>query len=149
MRTYCKLYCIDKHYQTNLIRKNHRYCLLCKRENSKARYKDPIIGKQLLQRSKEQYQVNKLNPIFKWKVFLSHLYRKYKLTELQYLQMLWKTKSNCYSCGSYTLKICVDHDHRTEKVRGLLCHSCNKTLGLLKDNYTNLENLRNYVIRYN
>ena len=29
---------------------------------------------------------------------------------------------------------CVDHDHETGKVRGLLCHNCNVSVGLMKEN---------------
>jgi hypothetical protein len=35
----------------------------------------------------------------------------------------------------------IDHDHKTNKVRGLLCHACNLTLGLARDNVEILANL--------
>lgn len=39
----------------------------------------------------------------------------------------------------------VDHCHNTNKVRGLLCPSCNKALGLFKDNPKVLKEAANYV----
>jgi hypothetical protein len=29
--------------------------------------------------------------------------------------------------------LCVDHDHETGKIRGLLCHRCNQAVGYLRD----------------
>jgi hypothetical protein len=29
--------------------------------------------------------------------------------------------------------LCVDHNHTTGQIRGLLCHHCNRSIGLLKD----------------
>lgn len=41
----------------------------------------------------------------------------------------------------------VDHDHKTGKVRGLLCHNCNRALGLLKDNKEIIQNCLSYLER--
>ena len=44
-----------------------------------------------------------------------------------------------------TKTLSVDHCHVTGKVRGLLCHSCNATLGYAKDNISILENAITYL----
>ncbi len=40
---------------------------------------------------------------------------------------------------------CVDHDHKTGKVRGLLCASCNRGIGLLKEDIVVLEAAVKYI----
>lgn len=57
--------------------------------------------------------------------------RKYGLTPEQFAQMHADQAGRCAICGD-TCR-CVDHDHKTGKVRGLLCGSCNRALGFLKD----------------
>lgn len=39
----------------------------------------------------------------------------------------------------------LDHDHKTGKPRGLLCHNCNRGLGLFQDNPTLLKEAAKYV----
>lgn len=41
---------------------------------------------------------------------------------------------------------CVDHDHTTGVVRGVLCHSCNVGLGLFRDDPNLLADARQYVL---
>jgi hypothetical protein len=42
-------------------------------------------------------------------------------------------------------RLCVDHCHKTGQVRGLLCHNCNRAVGLLKDDVTIVDNIRAYL----
>lgn len=63
----------------------------------------------------------------------------YGITSRQYDQMLRVQGNKCAVCGSdnpqsrRTKRFFVDHDHKTGKIRGLLCHKCNLGLGLLED----------------
>lgn len=40
----------------------------------------------------------------------------------------------------------TDHDHKTKKVRGILCHACNSGLGLVKEDVTRLLALAQYLV---
>lgn len=84
----------------------------------------------------------------------NYLRRNYDITVEQYQKMLTEQNSKCKICNkpgfkikeSHKLLLVVDHCHKTGKVRGLLCHNCNRALGLLQDSVTNLENAIQYLI---
>ncbi len=59
----------------------------------------------------------------------------YGITKDQYEDLLVKQNGVCAICLSLDLKktLCVDHDHQTGRIRGLLCSKCNKGLGLFGD----------------
>ena len=50
--------------------------------------------------------------------------------EADYDSLLAAQKGGCAICGALPLtrRLDVDHDHRTMRVRGLLCHRCNRAL---------------------
>ena len=77
----------------------------------------------------------------KEKAYLYNIKYSYGLTEEEYNKM----PKYCEVCGS-TERLCIDHDHNTGKVRGILCGRCNIALGLLKDNPIYIDNLKEYLI---
>ena len=42
----------------------------------------------------------------------------------------------------------VDHDHTTGKVRELLCHNCNRALGLLQENVEIIQSALDYLNKH-
>lgn len=60
---------------------------------------------------------------------------KYGITLEDYDHMLEEQGEVCAICREPCSlgALCVDHDHETGAVRGLLCRSCNGGLGLFKD----------------
>jgi Recombination endonuclease VII len=73
---------------------------------------------------------------------------------LEYYRSLLESQDNlCRICKGPGFKLqpkqrillVVDHCHKTNIVRGLLCHNCNRALGLLKDSTTNLREALSYL----
>lgn len=64
--------------------------------------------------------------------------RRYGLTPEQYHQFLVAQGGKCAICGKdnirngKSIRMCVDHDHKTGKVRGLLCNRCNVEVGYIE-----------------
>ena len=83
------------------------------------------------------------------------VYRQHNLTEENYNQLLAEQNGVCKICQSpetatsgrstKVKDLAIDHDHKTGKVRGLLCSSCNRALGLFEDNPARLESALNYL----
>lgn len=75
------------------------------------------------------------------------LRRKYGITSEDYATALDVQGGGCAICGKppTNRRLSVDHDHKTGKVRGLLCMSCNRGLGTYKDNSANLRKAAEYL----
>lgn len=58
----------------------------------------------------------------------------YGLTRQDYETVLAAQDGVCAICqGKRSYRLCVDHDHATGEVRGLLCRRCNKLLRDVRD----------------
>ena len=76
--------------------------------------------------------------------------RRYDLTQEQYEVMLQNQDGHCALCPSTPSqerynRLNVDHDHQTDRLRGLLCTPCNHALGILGDNEEGLVKALAYV----
>lgn len=71
-----------------------------------------------------------------------HRMRNYGMTSEEHDALM--APGACNACGS-TERLCVDHNHDTSEVRGLLCNECNLTLGYMHDDISRLEALINYL----
>lgn len=81
----------------------------------------------------------------------------YKSLKLQYSygitleerdQMIVDQNNRCACCGDEfekSLHTHVDHCHKTLKIRGILCHNCNKGLGNFQDDPVRLEKAKIYL----
>ena len=80
-----------------------------------------------------------------------NLRRLYGITTVDYENMLEAQGGRCAICGTdqpggrQNNYFAVDHCHKTDTVRGLLCMSCNIMLGQSDDNINTLNNAITYL----
>lgn len=77
----------------------------------------------------------------------------YGIASEEFDRMLEEQGGVCWIChkgpsGRFK-HLCVDHCHTTGKVRGLLCHACNKSLGFLEDDPARFKRLIDYLEVHN
>lgn len=78
------------------------------------------------------------------------LKRLYGITLEKYKEMFQEQNGCCKICKTHQDELahtlCVDHNHITSIVRGLLCKSCNLTLGRIENN---INDYADYIREYN
>lgn len=97
--------------------KNGRYhkCKACKNIQQRIHYKETDVWSRSKDRQRE-----------------SNLKRKYNLS-LEQFDNLKTSQNNCCAICLQEVELNVDHCHRTNKIRGLLCMECNTGIGKLGD----------------
>lgn len=87
---------------------------------------------------------------------IDYIKSAYGITGEEYFNLIKKCKDKCEICkkdnkngfGTQN-RLNVDHDHKTGKVRGMLCNRCNTALGLLYDNIEILKAAIKYLKKFN
>lgn len=134
------------------IPEDHKRCYWCKEIKHKDQfYKNKSKYDGLTSSCKQctpliREHVTKNNPDM---IRRSKLKAAYNISLEEYNSMFSYQEGKCAICdkhqSEFKHRFCVDHDHITGQIRGLLCHTCNRALGLLKDNVDNLLRAIDYL----
>jgi hypothetical protein len=73
------------------------------------------------------------------------LKKKYNISLEQYKEQCAARENKCDICTLTVKTLHVDHNHTSLKVRGYLCGSCNRAIGLLQDKASNCFKAGHYL----
>jgi hypothetical protein len=73
--------------------------------------------------------------------------RLYGITHVEVEDLYRAHGGKCAACGDGNVRLNIDHDHITGRVRGLLCTGCNLAIGQVKENTKRLQLLIEYLER--
>lgn len=76
--------------------------------------------------------------------------KTYNINYNQKILLYKNQNSKCGVCQNHLQidKLCIDHDHTTNKVRGLLCSNCNAALGFFGDGTEKTKTIINNLLLY-
>lgn len=113
-------------------------------EKRRERYKNDEEYRKEIRKKVKDYQ--KSHPEMR----LAQRLRQYGITPDEYRNILEKQDGKCAICGSEIGnsegdRLYVDHNHKTGKVRGILCSNCNTGIGKFHDSTELLKNAIYYL----
>jgi len=134
----------SKEYRNKNIEEITRKHIIFRQINKE---KIKIRNKISHEKRKDKIKLNYINN--KQKIKENYLINNYGINSENYNNMFNNQGGCCKICkihqSELKISLCVDHDHVTGKIRGLLCSACNRAIGLLKDDYKILENAFMYL----
>lgn len=126
--------------------KKHYACKKCCGEYHKI-YRSGNLEKIREHKRKWARERHKITPL---KSRVAKLKCKYGLILADYDKISENQNGVCATCGGINengRRLAVDHNHKTNRVRGLLCSNCNMALGNIKDNINTLSKMIVYLNR--
>jgi len=116
-------------------------CVECDRQQQLKRYHNLTIDEKRKRKNKSIQTLGK--DYFK----RYKLNKNYNLTLEEFNQMYELQNGKCYLCEKPISgkEVKIDHNHSTGKVRKLLCHNCNTSLGLLNEDIKLFEKCIDYL----
>jgi hypothetical protein len=119
------------------------YCKACRRFLHKV-HTTSDLGKEKRRAQARNWRANNKSRIRNYA-----LKRIYKISIDEYNQILLEQDNRCKICKAdtpgFNRSFAVDHCHKTDKVRGLLCQNCNILLGKAKDSIDILNSAIQYL----
>jgi hypothetical protein len=116
-------------------------CRRCyKNEDARLQYKlNPKIKNDKNKKYHDKYLKSKSYRLSQLKHKLNRTNKRYGITMIERDKMIVNQNNKCLICGVDFSSIpqnhiCIDHNHITGKVRGILCNKCNSGLGMFRDN---------------
>jgi len=116
---------------------NRMWCVECYKEHTKERLSN---NRHIY--NKNRRSVYHKNP-YRYKSISKK--NKYGITQEEFDKMVKDINNICQICGLDMKRPCLDHDHATLQIRGILCSKCNMAIGLLGDDYKIVESAANYL----
>lgn len=136
---------IDLFSKTKQLKSGYKgHCKDCHNSINKKYYSNPKNYDRQREWAKNNPESRKLS-------YKKHNIKKYYgLSWNEYEKLLERFNNKCGICGGIDpISLSVDHDHKTGKVRGLLCNNCNNGLGRFKDSPELLAKAIEYLLYEN
>ena len=142
MREYVRRHRVEKQAYNAQYLEDHR------EENKEHSTKYYYEHKEAALRKRKEYRETNAEEVKRSKRW-SYLKKTYGLTTQAWDELYTQQGGGCAICGrSLTdVKVCVDHNHETGEVRGLLCVSCNTAIGSLREDPNLLRRAIVYLAR--
>lgn len=96
-------------------------------------YQRSPAGRAAQKRTRDRLAKDPHRKAYQFEAMIKH---HYGLDAEDWARMYESQNRLCLICSEFmsiSFNICVDHDHNTNKVRGMLCRRCNRAIGLFND----------------
>ena len=128
------------------------YCRACSKTDQAQRQESRVLtDEQKAANTQSAREWYKQHPEQAATTRRSNALRRFGLTPESFIELSAAQGDVCAICGTVNAngrRLSIDHNHMTGAIRALLCHPCNVTLGLMKDDPARLRAAADYLDRF-